>query len=216
MDSPGYEYVERLERERDHYQAKQETKQTGKPKQPEYRKVNPDGISDELKKMKAWAVWKSVPNPGKKKPDKMPMSYQVNPVTGLEEIKPASCNRPNGWMTFEDAVRLKKSNRAFKGFQVALLPITPTDDEERLIGVDIDRALFPDGSIKPEYKEWIAKFNTYFELSPGDGVRGFCFGHFSTFGGKHLGDIEIYQNGKWLRACLKIQPDLTIEIGLHI
>lgn len=172
--------------------------QAGRPNQPDYRKVNPDGIPDELKEMKVWAVWKSVPNPDKGKPDKVPFSYQVNPITGIEEIKLASCNRPNEWMNFEDAVRLIKSNRAFKGFQVALLPITPTDDEERLIGVDIDRALLPDGSIKPEYKEWIAKFNTYFELSPGDGIRGFCFGHFSTFEGKHVGDIEIYQNGKWL------------------
>jgi hypothetical protein len=174
----------------------------GRPNQPEYRKVNLDGIPDELKKMKAWAVWKSVPNPEKSKPDKVPFSYQVNPVTGIEEIKLAYCNRPNEWMTFEDAVRLKKSNRAFKGFQVALLPSTPTDDEDRLIGVDIDKAFLPDGTIKPEYLEWIGKFNTYFELSPGadinGGVRGFCFGHFPTFGGKHQGDVEIYQNDKWL------------------
>ena len=182
---------------------KQNNKQEGlKITLPEYRSVIFENIPAELKALKIWACWKSVPNPGKDKPDKVPFSYQVNSITGLEEIKPASCNRPNEWMTFGDAVRLKKSNRAFKGFQVALLPVVPTDEEDRLIGVDIDKAFISDGSIKPEYKEWIAKFNTYFELSPGDningGVRGFCFGHFPTFGGKHQGDIEIYQNGKWL------------------
>jgi len=145
------------------------------------------------------------------------MSYQINPVTGLEEIKPASCNRPNEWMTFEDAVRLKKSNRAFRGFQVALFPSTPSDDEDRLVGVDIDKAFLPDGTIKPEYKAWIVKFNTYFELSPGDditgGLRGFCFGHFPTYGGKHQGDIEIYQNGKWLTITGQKLTDSSATIN---
>jgi len=199
MDSPGYdEYVARLEDQRIEYQAKQKVKQAGKPKQPEYRPVVIENIPPELKEMKIWAAWKSVPNPEKEKPDKLPMSYQINPITGLEEIKPASCSNPNTWMTFEDAVRLKKANRSIKGFQVALLHTPPTTDEDRLIGVDMDKAFLPDGSIKPEYLEWIAKFSTYFELSPGDGVRGFAFGHFPTFGGKHCGNIEIYQNGKWM------------------
>jgi len=201
MDSPGYEeYVARLEDQRISYQVKQKSKQKSKPL--EYRPVIIENIPDELKEMKIWACWKSVPNPDKGKPDKLPISYQINHITSLEEVKPASCNRPNEWMIFEDAVRLKKSNRAVKGFQVALCPTVPTDGEDRLIGVDMDKAFNPNGSIKDEYLEWIAKFNTYFELSPGEdingGVRGFCFGHFSTFGGKHQGNIEIYQNGKWM------------------
>jgi putative DNA primase/helicase len=199
MDSPGYEeYVARLEDQRISYQAKQKAKQSGKPNRPEYRPVIIDNIPPELKEMKIWACWKSVPNSDKDKPDKMPMSYQINPITGLEEVKVASCNNPNTWMTFEDAVKLKKANRSIKGFQVALLHTPPTTNEDRLIGVDMDKAFLPDGSINSEYLEWIAKFNTYFELSPGDGVRGFCFGHFPTYGGKHCGNIEIYQNGKWM------------------
>lgn len=54
MDSPGYEeYAARLEDQRISYQAKQKAKQAGKPKQPEYRKVNPDGIHPKLKAMDA-------------------------------------------------------------------------------------------------------------------------------------------------------------------
>ena len=165
MDSPCYEeYVARLEDQRISYQAKQKAKQSGKPNRPEYRPVIIDNIPPELKEMKIWACWKSVPNSDKDKPDKMPMSYQINPITGLEEVKVASCNNPNTWMTFEDAVKLKKANRSIKGFQVALLHTPPTTNEDRLIGVDMDKALLPDGSINSEYLEWIAKFNTYFEL----------------------------------------------------
>jgi hypothetical protein len=165
--------------------------QAGRPNQPEYRKVNPDGIHPKLKAMKAWACWKSVPNTGKVKPDKVPYSYQINPLTGQEEVKLADCTNSATWMTFDDAMRLLKSSLAFKGLQLALLPTTPKDDEDRLVALDLDKALLPDGNIKPEYKDWVLRFNTRFELSPGDGVRGFCFGHFDPEAGKHNGDIEI-------------------------
>lgn len=166
--------------------------------QPEYRKVNHDGIHPKLKEMKAWACWKSIPNPSKEKPDKIPYSCQINPLTGQEEVKLADCTRPETWMAFENAMRLLKSSASFKGLQLALLPMTPENDKDRLIGLDLDNAILPDGNIKPEYREWIAKFNTWFELSPGNGIRGFCFGHFKPEAGKHSGDIEIYQERKWL------------------
>ena len=85
MDSPGYEeYVARLEDQHISYQAKQKSKQAGKSKQPEYRPVLIENIPPELKEMNIWACWKYVPNPDKEKPDKLPMSYQINPITGLE------------------------------------------------------------------------------------------------------------------------------------
>ncbi len=187
--------------------------QAGRPKQPEYRKINPDGIHPKLKAMKAWACWKSIPNPGKKKPDKVPFSYQINPLTGQEEVLPADCTRPETWMTFEDAMRLLKSSSSFKGLQLALLPSTPTNDEDRLIVLDLDEALLPDGTLKPEVMEWILKFNTRFELSPGDGVRGFCFGHFDPEGGKHTGNIEIYQERKWVTVTGQWIKDSAEDIN---
>jgi putative DNA primase/helicase len=110
-------------------------------------------------------------------------------------------------------MRLLKSSSAFKGLQLALLPTTPQDDEDRLVGIDLDEALLPDGNIKPEYKDWILRFNTLFELSPGDGIRGFCFGHFSTFGGKHKGSIEIYQERKWLTVTGQTIVDSAEDIN---
>jgi len=199
MDSDEYdEYPLMWGQKRVKYQAKQKAKQAGKSKQPEYRKVNPDGIHPKIKVMNVWACWKFISNPDKEKPDKVPYSYQINPVTKQYEIRLASSNKPETWMSFGDAMRLLKSSRAFKGLQIALLPTPPQDDEDRLVGIDLDKALCEDGTLKSEYLEWILKFNTRFELSPGDGVRGFCFGHFPTFGGKHQGNIEIYQSGKWL------------------
>jgi primase-polymerase (primpol)-like protein len=72
------------------------------------------------------------------------------------------------------------------------------DDTDRLIGIDFDQAVLPDNSIRPELLEEIKSFNTYFELSPTDGLRGFCYGHFSVNEGVHKGNIEIYQYGKFI------------------
>lgn len=214
MDSDEYaEYSAMWDKRRAEYQARQATKQAGRPKQPEYRKINPDGIHPKLKVMKAWACWKSVPKPGKAKPDKIPYSYQINPLTGQEEIKLADCTNSATWMTFDDAMRLLNSFSAFKGLQIALLPTAPEDEEDRLVVLDLDRALLPDGNIKPEYKDWIRRFNTRFELSPGDGVRGFCFGHFDPEAGKHSGDIEIYQEKKWVTVTGQWITDSAEDIN---
>lgn len=188
-------------------------RQAERPKQPEYRKVNPDGIHPKLKATKAWACWKSVPKPGKAKPDKVPYSYQINPLTGIQEVKLADCTRPETWMIFDDAMRLLKSSSAFKGLQLALLPITPEDDEDRLIVLDLDEALLPDGTLKPDIMKWILKFNTRFELSPGDGVRGFCLGHFNPEEGKHTGNIEIYQERKWVTVTGQWIKDSAEDIN---
>jgi len=214
MDNDTFEeYCAMWDQKSAQYEGKQRARKGGRTKQPEYRTVNPDGIHSKLKAMKAWACWKSVINPDKKKPDKVPYSYQINPVTEQEEVKAADCTKPETWMTFEDAIRLLKSSKAFKGLQIALLPTTPEGDSDRLIGIDLDKALLPDGTIKPEYMEWILKFNTRFELSPLDGVRGFCFGHFPTFGGKHSGDIEIYQERKWLTVTGQYIPNSAKDLN---
>ena len=165
---------------------------------PEYRKVIPESIPNELKDLNQWVVWKPIPAKGKSKPGKLPISWQINRSTGEKEVWFASCNDPKTWMTFDNAMSLLNSSRKYKGLQIALSPESPSDDIDRLIGIDFDKAVHPDGSIKPELSEEVHLFNTYFELSPTDGLRGFCYGHFPMNEGVHKGDIEIYQCCKFL------------------
>ena len=165
---------------------------------PAYRKIIPENIPDELKALNHWVVWKSVPAGGKSKPGKVPISLRINTARGEKEIGPASCNDPETWMAFEDAVSLLNSSKEYQGLQIALAPKQPDDDTERLIGIDFDRAVLPDSSIRPEILEEVHSFNTYFELSPTDGLRGFCYGHFPVNEGVHKGNIEIYQYWKFL------------------
>lgn len=165
---------------------------------PEYRKVIPENIPDELKARNQWVVWKSVPAGVKSKPGKVPISLRINKATGEKEIGSASCNDPKTWMAFEDAISLLNSSKEYQGLQIALTPKPPDDYTDRLIGIDFDQAVLPDGSIKPELLEEVQSFNTYFELSPTDGLRGFCYGHFPVNEGVHKGNIETYQYGKFL------------------
>ena len=164
----------------------------------EYRKVIPESIPSELKDLKQWVVWKPIPEKGKSKPGKLPLSWQINRSTGEKEVSFASCDDPKTWMTFDDAMSLLNSSRKYKGLQIALSPESPLDDIDRFIGIDFDKAIYPDGSIRPELLEEVQSFNTYFELSPTDGLRGFCYGQFPMNEGVHKDNIEIYQWGKFL------------------
>jgi primase-polymerase (primpol)-like protein len=164
----------------------------------DYRKVIPENIPEKLKALNQWVVWKPIPEKGKFKPGKMPISLRLNEATGKKGIKPASCNDPKTWMTFEDAMSILNSSSEYQGLQIALVPKPPDDDTERLIGIDFDEAVLSDGSIRPELLEEVHSFNTYFELSPTDGLRGFCYGHFTVNEGVHKSNIEIYQYGKFL------------------
>jgi len=143
-------------------------------------------------------VWKPIIIEGQSKPGKLPLSYQLNELTGEMEVKAASCDDPKTWMTFEDALKLLKTPKRYRGLSIALSPEPLKPGETGLIGADLDNSVLPDGSIKPETLETIKEFNTYFELSPGDGIRGLCYGSFPTDQGVHKGSIEIYQHGKFL------------------
>lgn len=168
---------------------------------PEYRKVIFENIPVELKGLKIWAVWKPQITQGRSKPGKVPMSLQVNENTGEAEVRPASCDNPNTWMTYEDAVKLLKSSKRYKGLSIALSPEPPKEGDKQLIGIDLDKAVNHEGLIRPEFLEAIKTFNTYAELSPTveeGGLRAFCYGSFSLEEGVHKGNIEIYQYGKFL------------------
>ena len=145
------------------------------------------------------------------------MSWQINKATGEREVKPASCDDPETWMSYEDAVSLYKSSKRYKGLSIALSPEPLKPGEVGLIGVDLDKAGLPNGSIKPEFLEILGLFiNTYAEFSPTvdeGGLRILCYGSFPEGEGVHNGNFENYQCGKFLTITghkLKEHP-CTIE-----
>jgi primase-polymerase (primpol)-like protein len=183
---------------------------------PKYRTVIPENIPEELKKLKIWTVWKPVSN-GNGKPQKFPMSWQINKATGVLETKAASRDDLETWMTFDDALKLLKTSKIFKGLNVALSPEHPQEGKDTLIGIDIDKALLPDGTINPERLAELKAFNTYTELSPSEvngGLRTFCYGSFPINEGVHSGNIEIYQYGKFLSITGHKLSDVPATINV--
>lgn len=165
----------------------------------EYLKVIPENIPVELKQLKRWVVWKPEKKPGKIKPDKVPYSLQLNPVTGIKEEKLAAVNNPDTWMTFDEALQLMKSKKKYKGLNFVFPSTSVKGDFEKLVGIDLDNVTMSNGELNPTKIEEIKSLNTYAEVSPsGTGLRAICFAEFPENEEKHKGDIEVYQSGKFL------------------
>jgi primase-polymerase (primpol)-like protein len=166
-----------------------------------YVKVIPENIPLPLRELKRWTVWESVYKKNGKKPSKVPNYNYHNKYTGKYEPRLADLHNPDHLMTFEDAIKmLTAKGSKFQGIQFALdFDKELGEDENRIIGVDLDNVLTPNGDIKPEIIEIIEMFNSYTEFSPSKaGIRIFCYGKFSLDGEVHKGDFEIYQCDKLL------------------
>src|SRR5450759_2036780 len=168
---------------------------------PKYVKVMPENVPKSLQELKMWTVWKSIDKKDGKKPSKVPHYNHYNENTGKSEARLADLHNPNHLMTFEEAIKMLTANGSkFSGIQLVLdFDKELGEDENRLIGVDLDDVLTPDGDIKPEILEVIKMFNSYTEFSPSKtGIRIFCYGKFPLDGGVKQGHFEIYQCDKLL------------------
>ncbi|WP_292374265.1 DUF927 domain-containing protein [Methanosarcina sp. UBA411] len=167
---------------------------------PKYTKVIPENIPQPLKNEKRWTVWKSVDRGGGKKPGKVPYYNHYNEHTGKYEERLVDLHNPNHQMTFDEAYKMLTAKKSpFSGMQYVLDFNKELEDEDRLIGVDLDNALTPGGDIKPEILEIISMFNSYTEFSPSrTGIRIFCFGRFPLNAGVKNSNFEIYQCDKLL------------------
>ena len=144
-------------------------------------------IPHELHDLPIWCAWELVQVPGKKKPDKRP----VSPLTG----KRNGWNRPGFCTTVERAIHYAEGNSKMHGIGLVLSP------EHGLIGGDLDQCRNPEtGEASPLAREIIQTADTYTEVSPG--LTGFRFIARGTFGG-YVGNnqehhVEFYESGRFL------------------
>ena len=159
--------------------------------------VDPDGISDALKAIPRWVVWRYVedvdPGTGEVDFNKPP----VNARTG----GPASSTNPKTWTTFAEALAAYQRG-GLDGIGFVLHRKKAEDGKEEqggLVGVDLDHCRDPKtGEIQPWALEIIRELDTYAEVSPsGAGVRLFLYGALPPHGRKK-GDFECYQSGRYV------------------
>ena len=154
--------------------------------------------------IRQWICWKAVDNPKKGKPDKVP----IDPRTG----RGASSTDPKTWARFWDAVNFYRDwhglEHTHKGAGGKVLTghisgigfvLTPP-----WIGIDLDAAL--EDQILPWAMEIVEKFDSYTEISPsGSGLRIFATGAL-PFKGRKVGNVEIYQEGRYLTVTGNCLP----------
>ncbi len=161
-----------------------------RPEKPDLLGVHFDGISDELKEIPQWVLWKlelvkdwqAKVAKGEKPWTKIP--YQSNG-------RKADSTKPETWSDF-GAVRAAYERTDFDGVGFVVTP------DCGIAGGDIDNALLDDRQWKPVVGESQHLLDTYFEQSPsGRGVRFFARGPLPDGRRKH-GDFEIYNSGRYL------------------
>jgi primase-polymerase (primpol)-like protein len=170
-----------------------------------FLEVIPENIPQQLKELKQWTVCAE---------DKVPYYGWFDEATGEFKIRKASVNKPETYMTYEDALKLLKTNPRFKVLQFILPSKGVAGNYPRIVGIDIDNAKLENGEYDPEKLADIKSIFTYFEKSPsGNGFRGFGFASFPEDEGTHTGDIEVYQHGKALTVTGHILDDspTTVE-----
>jgi hypothetical protein len=135
----------------------------------------------ELQKQSQWVCWRYIEREGKR--TKPP----VNPVTG--EL--ASSTDPATWSAYEQAVTAAQrfGNDGGVGFVVT------TDDE--YVGIDLDHVMDDGGAVLPWAQAIVTRLNSYTEITPsGRGLRIWLKGTLPP-GGRRVGDIEIYADGRY-------------------
>ena len=145
-------------------------------------------IPAELRELRQWVCWRSVPHPGQKKPKKIP----IDPRT----LNPASCNDSTTWGSFEDAVATAERCNWLSGVMFALTA------EDEFCGIDIDNCI-NDGVLSGGALQVLSDFDSYTEFSPsGTGVKVLFKARKSTsrcrstdFDG--MKEIEVYDHSRF-------------------
>ena len=169
------------------------------PTRPEYLKVHPEHIPDQLTTLPQWVTWRAVwrvDGAGKGKWTKPP--YQP-------DGRPAKSTDPATWAEFSECLLAYQSGR-FDGLGFVLTR------DAGIIGVDLDHCIDAGGNVAPWAQQAVDTLNSYAEMSPsGDGLHVFVFGTFpGDMTGRRKGGVEVYAEGRYLtvtgHVLCEVQP----------
>lgn len=148
--------------------------------------VKAENIPAALRAIPRWIGWKAAARPGGKL-DKIP----VNPATG----RVVNALDPSSWCNVDTAIAgMRRHGLSGVGFVLA-----EDDDDQRVIGVDFDHCVGADGKLTDEVLSEVIGLDSYTELSPsGTGVRVFALGGLPPGGQHKLGNVEMYDGGRFL------------------
>jgi primase-polymerase (primpol)-like protein len=133
----------------------------------------------ELATAPAWVCWRIVQRQGK---------FTKPPYTPAGS--PASSTNPTTWSSFDECWRAAFVDSRHHGIGRVLT------GDNGLVGIDLDDACAPDGTLAPWANQIVQDNPTYWERSPsGTGLHAWCQGTWPTAGNKS-GRIEVYASGR--------------------
>lgn len=136
------------------------------------------GIPEGMRRERRWTLWQLRPNPGKPKPDKVPVSHAGRPIDRHDSTN---------WLTFQEALAAYQQGR-FDGLGFVL--------GGGFIGYNHDACRDPQtGAINDEVREVIAALDSYTEASPsGQGVHVIVKGDKLPGFGRRKDGHELYDD----------------------
>jgi hypothetical protein len=125
----------------------------------------------------------------------LPFRTSPRPSGGLNKIPydrrgyPAKYTDPSTWMSYEEAV-LQSQRPGYAGIGFVL------HKELHIVGCDFDHCIV-DGVLDPEVEGWVAKLNTYTELSfSGEGLHSLAYGKL-PWKANRSGKVEMYTDARF-------------------
>src|ERR1035437_6245413 len=132
-----------------------------------------------LKAMRIWLPFRTSPRP----------SGGLNKIPYDRRGYPAKYTDPSTWMSYEEAV-LQSQRPGYTGIGFVL------HKELHIVGCDFDHCIV-DGVLDPEVEGWVAKLNTYTELSfSGEGLHSLAYGKL-PWKANRSGKVEMYTDARF-------------------
>src|ERR1017187_7166526 len=132
-----------------------------------------------LKAMRIWLPFRTSPRP----------SGGLNKIPYNRQGRRAKYTDPSTWMSYEEAV-LQSQRPGYAGIGFVL------HKELHIVGCDFDHCIV-DGVLDPEVDGWVAKLNTYTELSfSGEGLHSLAYGKL-PWKANRSGKVEMYDRKRY-------------------
>ena len=136
-------------------------------------------IPTSLQAKRIWLPFKTSPRP----------AGGVNKIPYNRQGRPAKHNDPSTWMSYAEAVQ-QAQRPGYGGIGIML------HAELGIMGIDFDHCV-TDGVIDPEVEGWVAKLNTYTELSfSGEGLHSLAYGKL-PWKANRSGKVEMYTDARF-------------------
>jgi primase-polymerase (primpol)-like protein len=148
----------------------------------------------ELSERDQWVCWRYEARGGE--PTKVPYA---------PTWQPASSTNASTWSTFERCFAAAVRER-FDGIGYVF------SESDPYVGIDLDDALRPDGTLEPWADEIVRELDTYAEVSPsGAGLKLFCRGSLPP-GRRRTGKLEMYDAARYFTVTGRLWGEReTIE-----